>query len=112
MLTEMLASVSFSCQLDAAETLHDGIPSPNGHMLDYPPLYIALYRPVELTAAFFAKHQSSSSPGSRRSRPLNGSIGVRSRAVPAFTCQMGVRISSTSALLTSETGRLPIRGKA
>ena len=29
------------------------------------------------------------------------------RAVSALTCQMGVRISSTSAVLTSETGRRP-----
>ena len=28
------------------------------------------------------------------------------RAVSGFTCHIGVRISSTSALLTSETGRL------
>ena len=34
------------------------------------------------------------------------------RAVSAFLCQIGVRISSTSALLTSETCRLPMRGKA
>ena len=34
------------------------------------------------------------------------------RAVVAFTCQMGVRISSTSALVTSETGIRPMRGKA
>ena len=33
-------------------------------------------------------------------------------AVSALTCQIGVRISSTSAVLTSETGRLPMRGKA
>ena len=34
------------------------------------------------------------------------------RAVGACWCQMGVRISSTSALVTSETGTLPMRGKA
>ena len=34
------------------------------------------------------------------------------RAVSALLCQIGVRISSTSAVLTSETGRLPMRGKA
>ena len=34
------------------------------------------------------------------------------RAVVAFTCRMGVRISSTSALVTSETGIRPMRGKA
>ena len=34
------------------------------------------------------------------------------RAVCAFACQIGVRTSSTSALLTSETGRLPICGNA
>ena len=34
------------------------------------------------------------------------------RAVSAFSCQIGVRISSTSALLTSETGRPPMRGNA
>ena len=34
------------------------------------------------------------------------------RAVSALTCQVGVRISSTSALLTSETGRLPMRENA
>ena len=34
------------------------------------------------------------------------------RAVWAFTCQIGVRTSSTSTLVTSETGRLPMRGKA
>ena len=34
------------------------------------------------------------------------------RAVSAFRCQMGVRISSTSALVTSETGALPMREKA
>ena len=34
------------------------------------------------------------------------------RAVGAFACQMGVRISSTSALVTSETGTSPMRGKA
>ena len=34
------------------------------------------------------------------------------RAVSAFTCQMGVRISSTSALVTWETGRSPMRGNA
>ena len=34
------------------------------------------------------------------------------RAMTAFRCQMGVRISSTSALVISETGILPIRGKA
>ena len=34
------------------------------------------------------------------------------RAVWTFTCQIGVRTSSTSALATSETGRLPMRGKA
>ena len=33
------------------------------------------------------------------------------RAVRIFTCQIGVRIASTSALATSETGRLPMRGK-
>ena len=35
-----------------------------------------------------------------------------SLAVAALTCQIGVRISSTSAVLTSETGRRPMRGKA
>ena len=34
------------------------------------------------------------------------------RAVSALLCQIGVRISSRSAALTSETGRLPMRGKA
>ena len=34
------------------------------------------------------------------------------RVVSGFTCQIGVRISSTSALLTSETGREPMRRKA
>ena len=34
------------------------------------------------------------------------------RAVGAFVCQMGERISSTSELVTSETGILPMRGKA
>ena len=34
------------------------------------------------------------------------------RAVSAFRCQMGVKISSTSAQKTSETGTLPMRGKA
>ena len=34
------------------------------------------------------------------------------RAMTAFRCQMGVRISSTSALLTSETGILPMRRKS
>ena len=34
------------------------------------------------------------------------------RAVCAFTCQIGVSTSSTSALVTAETGRAPIRGKA
>ena len=34
------------------------------------------------------------------------------RAVSAFTCQIGVRISSTSAVLTSETGRRPMRRNA
>ena len=33
-------------------------------------------------------------------------------AVTIFVCQMGVRISSTSALLTSETATPPMRGKA
>ena len=33
------------------------------------------------------------------------------RAVSALACQMGVRISSTSPLVTSETGRSPKRGK-
>ena len=33
-----------------------------------------------------------------------------SLAVAALTCQIGVRISSTSAVLTSETGRRPMRG--
>ena len=33
-------------------------------------------------------------------------------AVATFRCQRGVRISSTSALVTSETGTLPMRGKA
>ena len=33
------------------------------------------------------------------------------RAVSALSCQIGVRISSRSAALTSETGRLPMRGK-
>ena len=33
-------------------------------------------------------------------------------AVSALTRQIGVRISSTSAAVTSETGRRPIRGKA
>ena len=33
------------------------------------------------------------------------------RAVSAFVCQMGARISSTSALVTSETGIFPMRGK-
>ena len=32
--------------------------------------------------------------------------------IVAVTCQMGVRISSTSALVTSETGIRPMRGKA
>ena len=34
------------------------------------------------------------------------------RLVSAFVCQMGARISSTSALVTSETGIFPMRGKA
>ncbi len=34
------------------------------------------------------------------------------RAVWTFTCQIGVRTSSTSALAISETDRLPMRGKA
>ncbi len=34
------------------------------------------------------------------------------RAVWTFTCQIGVRTSSTSALAISETGRLPMRGNA
>ena len=34
------------------------------------------------------------------------------RAVCAFSCQIGVRISSTSALVTSQIRRFPIRGKA
>ncbi len=34
------------------------------------------------------------------------------RAVCAFSCQMGVRTSSTSPLVTSDTSRPPIRGKA
>ena len=34
------------------------------------------------------------------------------RAVCAFRCHIGERISSTSALVTSETGILPMRGKA
>ena len=34
------------------------------------------------------------------------------RALEAFRCQIGVRISSRSALVTSETGILPMRGKA
>ena len=34
------------------------------------------------------------------------------RAVSALACQMGLRISSTSPLVTSETGRSPIRRKA
>ena len=34
------------------------------------------------------------------------------RAVSALACQMGERISSASAVLTSETGRWPMRGKA
>ena len=34
----------------------------------------------------------------------------RVRAVRIFTCQSGVRISSTSAVLTSETDREPMRG--
>ena len=32
------------------------------------------------------------------------------RAVCAFTCQTGVSTSSTSVLVTSDTGRAPIRG--
>ena len=35
-----------------------------------------------------------------------------SRAVAAFTCHIGERISSTSIVLTSDTGRLPMRGNA
>ena len=35
----------------------------------------------------------------------------RRRAVSGFTCQIGVSTASTSALLTSETGRLPMRGR-
>ena len=34
------------------------------------------------------------------------------RAVWTFTCQIGVSTSRRSALVTSETGRLPTRGKA
>ena len=34
------------------------------------------------------------------------------RAVSALRCQIGVRISSTSAVSTSDTGRRPMRGKA
>ena len=34
------------------------------------------------------------------------------RAVSAFACQMGARTSSTSTLVTSETGTLPMGGKA
>ena len=34
------------------------------------------------------------------------------RAVGAFACQMGVRISNTSPLVISETGTSPMRGKA
>ncbi len=34
------------------------------------------------------------------------------RAVRAFTCQIGARISNTSPLVTSETGLRPMRGKA
>lgn len=37
---------------------------------------------------------------------------MRCRTVWAFTCQIGVRTSSTAALATAETGRLPMRGKA
>ena len=33
-------------------------------------------------------------------------------AITGLACQMGERIASTSALATSETGRLPMRGKA
>ncbi len=41
----------------------------------------------------------------RRGQPARGTA----RAVPAFTCQIGVRISSTSAPLTSETNRSSVR---
>ena len=34
------------------------------------------------------------------------------RAVSAYVCQIGARISSTSALATSEIGIFPMRGKA
>ena len=34
------------------------------------------------------------------------------RAVWTSTCQIGVRTSSASALVTSQTGRLPLRGEA
>ena len=36
---------------------------------------------------------------------------LRAVAVNALTCQIGVRISSTSVVLTSETGRSPTRGE-
>ena len=48
-------------------------------------------------------------------RPLSSTDRMRWRtslAVAALTCQIGVRISSTSVVLTSETGRRPMRGKA
>ena len=41
-----------------------------------------------------------------------GCAAATRRAVSAFVCQMGARISSTSALVTSETGIFPMRGKA
>ena len=34
------------------------------------------------------------------------------RTICAFACEIGVRTSRTSALVTSETCRLPMRGKA
>ena len=44
---------------------------------------------------------------------ITAPIRCRTRlAVSGFLCQMGVRIASMSAVVTSETGTLPICGNA
>ena len=46
------------------------------------------------------------------SRVLVASARTGRRALAAFRCQIEVSISSSSAVVTSETGILPMRGEA
>ena len=60
---------------------------------------------------FIAMAHSITAPMHRADAPRR-CAGAPHRAVWTFTGQIGVRTSSSSALVTSETARMPMRGKA